>query len=216
MTTGFFRILKTAAIWPFLALAAVMLVLPAQAQFGKGYNFLSAIKDRKHAEAQEMVNDGATIVNTKDSSSGKAGLHYAIEDRNLTGVRLLLQWDANPNQADKKGVTPMALAIRLNFSDAVTWLIKKNADVNLANRSGETPLIIAVQLGRTEIVRMLVKAGANPDLTDNLAGLSARDYATRDRRKQKILAIIEGKEADDEKPKEQQGELIFTGIGDAT
>jgi ankyrin repeat protein len=106
----------------------------------------------------------------------------------------------------------MALAIRLNFTDAVESLIRHKANVNAPNRSGETPLIIAVQLDKPQIVRLLIKAGANPDITDNLAGLSARDYATRDPRKKHILSILEGTEAPEAAKTEKQGELDFSGF----
>ena len=39
-------------------------------------------------------------------------------------------------------------------------------------------------------MRLLLDAGANPDKTDNAAGLSARDYATRDPRARDILNLI--------------------------
>jgi ankyrin repeat protein len=43
------------------------------------------------------------------------------------------------------------------------------------------------------VVRLLLSRGANPDKTDNAAGYSARDYATRDPRAREILKLITDK-----------------------
>ena len=67
-------------------------------------------------------------------------------------------------------------------------------------------MIRAVQLRDSEMTRLLLKNGADPDRTDTLAGLSARDYATRDRRASAILAEIE--KADKEKKPETTGRFF--------
>ena len=46
------------------------------------------------------------------------------------------------------------------------------------------------------MVKLLLDAGADPDRTDNVAGYSARDYASRDPRSRDILKLI-----NDKKPK---------------
>lgn len=215
MTTGVFAKIRMRAVLSALALAGFGLTAPVLAQLGDGYKFIKAVKDRDLAEAEELINEGPTIVNTRENTTRRTALYYAIEDRYLLGARYLLQKGANPDHADKDGTTPMALAIRLNFTDAVESLIRHKANVNAPNRSGETPLIIAVQLDKPQIVRLLIKAGANPDITDNLAGLSARDYATRDPRKKHILSILEGTEAPEAAKTEKQGELDFSGFEEA-
>ena len=212
MKMGFFAKFKKLVVITAMTLAGFGLAAPVLAQLGDGYKFIKAVKDRDLVEAEKLINEGPTIVNTRDSSTRRTALHFAIEDRYLLGIRYLLQKGANPDHADKEGTTPMALAIQLNFTDAVEALIRQKANVNAANRSGETPLIIAVQLDKAQMVRMLIKAGANPDVTDNLAGLSARDYATRDPRKKHILTILEGKETPEAAKAEKQGELDFSGF----
>jgi hypothetical protein len=58
----------------------------------------------------------------------------------------LLQKGANPNLADRKGVTPLMLATQLGFIEGAERLIKSKARSMRTNRSGETALIRAVQL----------------------------------------------------------------------
>ncbi|MEO7240159.1 MAG: ankyrin repeat domain-containing protein, partial [Sphingomicrobium sp.] len=53
----------------------------------------------------------------------------------------------------------------------------------------------AVQQRQREIVELLLAVGANPDKADSAAGLSARDYATRDSRSRDMLKLIEAQKA---------------------
>ncbi|MEO9599155.1 ankyrin repeat domain-containing protein [Parasphingorhabdus sp.] len=183
-------------IW-LAAAATLSFSAPASAQFSESYNFLKAVKDRDGEEATKFLSKpGSVIVNTRDLSSGQTALHIVVERRDRVWVGFLLQKGANPNIADKEGMTPLMLATQLRFIDGVTVLLAKNARVDDTNKQGETALIRAVQLRDAELVRLLLKNGADPDRTDTLAGLSARDYATRDRRAASILAEIEKADAD--------------------
>ena len=176
---------------------------PALAQgFSDSYNFLKAVKERDGEEATKFLNKpGSTIVNTRDLSTGETGLHIVTARRDTTWLGFLLQKGANPNVRDKKGVTPLMLATQIRFVDGVRALLAKNAKIDETNNQGETALIRAVQLRDTELTRLLLAKGANPDRTDTLAGLSARDYAARDRRASAVLAEIERADAR-KKPKE--------------
>lgn len=82
------------------------------------------------------------------------------------------------------------LATRLRFIEGAELLLEARAQVDKANDSGETPLIRAVQLHDLAMIRLLVKHGANPDKRDTLAGMSARDYATRDSRNQSVIDVL--------------------------
>ncbi|WP_417612377.1 ankyrin repeat domain-containing protein [Parasphingorhabdus sp.] len=180
-----------------IAVAAISFAAPAAAQFSDSYNFLKAVDDRDGEEASKFLNrPGSVIVNTRDSSSGRGALHIVVERKDRTWLAFLLQKGANPNIRDKEGLTPLMLATQLRFVDGAKILLAKNADVNDTNKQGETALIRAVQLRDSELVRLLLANGADPDLPDTLAGMSARDYAKRDRRAAAILAEIEKSDAD--------------------
>jgi uncharacterized protein len=197
-----------------LAAAAMLVAQPAMAQFSDSYNFLKAVKDRDGAEAEKFLNEpGTVIINTKDDSSGETALHIVTARRDTTWLAFLLQKGANPNLADRKGVTPLMVATQLGFAEGAATLLKYKANVDGSNRSGETALIRAVQLRNPEMVRLLLKAGANPDKRDSVAGLSAREYAAQDGRSSAILGIIERK-GEAEEPAKKQGDLDFSGIGE--
>ena len=190
-----------------LAVAALSISAPAAAQFSESYNFLKAIKDRDGEEATKFLSKpGSVIVNTRDRATGETALHIVVARRDNIWVGFLLQKGANPNIADKEGVTPLMLATQLRFIDGVRTLLAKKAKVDESNKQGETALIRAVQLRDSELVRLLLANGADPDLTDSLAGKSARDYAKQDRRSAAILAEIE--KADSEKKPETEGHFF--------
>jgi uncharacterized protein len=199
-----------------IALAAALMLVsqPAMAQFSDSYNFLKAVKDRDGAEAEKFLNEpGSVIINTRDDGSGETALHIVAARRDATWLTFLLQKGANPNLADRKGVTPLMVATQLGFAEGAATLLKYKANVDGSNRSGETALIRAVQLRNPEMVRLLLKAGANPDKRDSVAGLSAREYAAQDGRSSAILGIIERK-GEAEEPAKKQGDLDFSGIGE--
>ncbi len=174
-----------------LALAMMSPAL-AQAQFSEGYNFLKAVKDRDGEKATNLLQKpGSTVVNSRDISSGENALHLVIARRDATWVNFLLSKGANANLADNAGDTPLMDAVQARFEDGVRLLIAHGAQVDKANDSGETPLIRAVQLRDVSLVRLLATQGANPDKRDSIAGMSARDYATRDTRTPGLMDAID-------------------------
>ncbi len=158
-------------------LGGLALPAPAAAQFqSEGYKFLKAVEDREGDVATEMLNQpGTTVINTRDITNGRTGLHIVVERSDIQWVRFLLQRGADPNIRNKKGVTPLQLATAMNFADAVEELVKKGANVNVSDQTGETPLIAAVHQRNVAMVRLLLDKGADPDRNDN-SGRSARDY----------------------------------------
>nr|WP_237437783.1 ankyrin repeat domain-containing protein [Altericroceibacterium endophyticum] len=152
--------------------------VPAQAQmFSEGYKFLEAVKKKDGETVTQMLDEpGSTLANSRDVTTGQSALHIVTERRDLTWIRFLTAKGANPNIADKNGVTPLILATQLGFTDGVAALVEAGARVDTPNSAGETPLISAVHSRDTAMMRALLEAGANPDRADN-SGRSAMDYA---------------------------------------
>ena len=77
-------------------------------------------------------------------------------------VTKLLAANADVNQADGYGETPLYVASQEGFTEIVTKLLAANADVNHAEEDDDcTPLFIASQKGHTEIVEKLIAANVN-------------------------------------------------------
>jgi ankyrin repeat protein len=175
------------------AVAFLTIAVPAAAQLNaESTQFVEAVEKRDGDKATELVRNRPRIVDSRNSK-GDTGLIIAISrsDREWTGF--LLNQGADPNLPGNGGDTPLIAAARVGFEEAAEWLLGMRAKVDGTNRMGETALIIAVQQRQIPLVKLLLNSGANPDKTDNAAGLSARDYATRDTRSRQILQLIEAK-----------------------
>lgn len=199
----------------FLKLALVISLFlglqnSAHAQFANtdSDQFLQAVDKREGAEATKFIDQG--LINTKQRVTGRTALHIVVERRDLRWLNFLLAKKARPDVKDRDGLSPLMRAVELNFVEGVESILRRNADVDFPNRSGETPLIKAIHLGRPNLVQILLDAGADPDRNDIIQGLSARDYAKRDPRKSRILALIE---ANDEKKRKATEEKSENGNG---
>jgi len=178
-----------------LSIAAAALAIattPAVAQFSDSYTFLNAVRQADGEKATKALQGSkATMVNTRDYSTGETALAITIKRRDLTWSSFLLGRGADPNIRDGQGNAPLHIAALLGFNEGAELLLRQNAQVNLANNSGETPLIIAVQQRNVSMVRLLLANGANPKQADRIAGKSARDYAADDPRGVAVLKVID-------------------------
>lgn len=176
-----------------VAIAGVALLAsaPAAAQLhSDGYKFLKAVEEKKHDEVNELLLKNATVIDSRDITSGRTALHIAAENREYAWLSYLLGKGANPNIADKRGVTPLMLASQIGFVEAVNALAQSGAKVDTPNVTGETPLISAVHRRDLAMLRVLLLSGADPNRADN-SGRSARDYAALAGPGSQLLAEID-------------------------
>lgn len=175
-----------------LLLAPALLPSAATAQYqSDSYKFLQAIRDSKRTDVVNALSKpGSQIVNTKDPTTGETALHITARRGDLPYTTFLLQKGADPNSRDARNNTPMMAAVDAGHGELVPLLAAGHANPNLTNASGETPLIRAVQRRDLGLVRELLTAKADPDQRDNIAGMSARDYAGRDPRATAIVKLL--------------------------
>lgn len=184
---------RTRVAWiGFLAFA---LAAPAGAQMGMSDSstFLKAVRDRDGAKATELLEKpGATsLIRAHDYGTGDTALHVAAKRRDLTWLQFMLAKGADVNARDRQGMTALADAAQLGWAEGAQQLVAIGAQVDLADDRGETPLILAAQARNAGVVSVLIQGGADPRLTDNVAGLSALDYATRDGRSPAIVKLLQ-------------------------
>lgn len=166
---------RTTAIAIFLALG---LTAPAAAQFSDAYGLIKAVRDKDVNKAREILDKpGSTTINAREPATGDAPIHIVVKQRDIAWLGFMLQASADANARDRDGNSPMVLAAIGRWTEGLQLLVAIRADVDRRNNSGETALIKAVQAGDVGNARILLDAGASPDLTDNVAGRSARDYA---------------------------------------
>ncbi len=170
---------------------------PLAAQmFSDGYQFLKSVKDREGDEVTNALNEtNSAIINTRDKVSGETAVHIVTQRRDALWIRFLTSRGANPNIADKDGVTPLMIAVNLGFFEGVEALLEAGAMVDVTNSTGETPLISAVHRREIPMIRLLLAKGANPDRSDN-SGRSARNYAALQTAGSRILAEFEQADKD--------------------
>jgi ankyrin repeat protein len=190
----------------WLAALAVGLAAPAAAQTKPdSETLLEAIEEQRSNEVIAMVTRrGRAIVNTR-GYSGVTPLTAAMRKRATPFVSYLLQNGADPDLAERGGDTALMIAARSGNVEGVTTMLAGGAKVDAANRQGETALIIAVQNHQAQAAKRLLEAGASATRTDSASGLSARDYALRDRRSGEILRLIDSVKA---KPKFIAGPVL--------
>jgi len=164
----------------------------AVAQIGPdSERFIDAIEKQRSDDVIDLVTKkGRAIVNVR-GFSGATPLTTAMGKRATQYVLYLLENGADPDLADRNGETPLLIAARLGYAEGVAAMLGAKASVDATNRQGETALIVAVQIRNVPIVKRLLEAGASASHTDNASGLSARDYAARDRRSSEILKLID-------------------------
>ena len=174
-----------------VAALAVMVAPGAEAQrFSEGYRYLEAVRKADGAELTKILNNPSSRIVDARSDAGEGALHIVAKRSDSTYLNFLLARGANPNLQDGQGDTPMMTALLNGFVPGVELLLQRKANVNLGNNRGETPLIRAVQLRNLEAVRLLLANGADPDQTDNVAGMSARDYAKVDTRAPAVSKML--------------------------
>lgn len=165
--------------------------MPVQAQFSDSYLFLKAVRDKDINKANDILKKpGNTLINTRDRDSGETALIIAAKRSDLGWIGYLLQQGADANARDRDGNSPLILASISGFVEGARVLLYVKARVDLQNSLGETALIKAVQARDGVLTKMLLDAGANPDLTDNAAGYSARQYGAQDGRTSTASKLI--------------------------
>lgn len=111
---------------------------------------------------------------------GATPLVRAAQSSDLTLMKLLLAYGADPMIATVHGDTALTAAAGIGWVEGVTYersqkenaqavklLLDLGLDPNAANRDGRTPLMGAAMKGRNEVVQMLVDKGARLDARDN-------------------------------------------------
>lgn len=185
---------RALAVSMVLATAAV----PAfgQQSFSDSFTFLKAVRERDGAKVTELVSaPGSVVINARDRTNGEGALHYTVRARDLTWLAFLLNKGARPDLQSNRGDTPLTLAAQIGWLDGAEQLLSRRASVDLANGRGETALILATQRRDLPMVRLLLARRADPKRTDNVAGMSALDYAKQDPRAGAVLKLLEAKAA---------------------
>merc|ERR1711970_1258808 len=90
---------------------------------------------------------------------------------NTDMVSLLLEYGADPNIADQKGVAPLALASSGGHLDVVMVLVQCGAEITRVNNAGVCALVMAAQQGELPVLEYLLAQDWHGDIFSQQLGL---------------------------------------------
>jgi ankyrin repeat protein len=120
--------------------------------------------------ADILLNHGASLKANDTSFQGRTPLHWAVESKNISMTRLLLERGADVDAVDRlRGRTPLHCATHDTSLSIVDVLLAKHADVHVSSTySKETPLHLACGAGHVQLVNRLLEHGASIKAQDFL------------------------------------------------
>jgi uncharacterized protein len=158
----------------------LLLALPRVALSGAFEDFFVAIKFDDEYRLRMLLLKGMDPDTVNEQ--GFPAIIFGMLQNSPNAVRLLLSSSKlNPNQADRRGETPLMVACTLNKPEWVEALLAKGATTGVDGQW--TALHNAAASGSSESIELLVKAGAKIDV------LSPNDTTPL------MMAAREGREA---------------------
>lgn len=138
----------------------------------KEQKLVTAILENDLKKTEKLLKKGLSA-NTKDQLETPI-LQLAAQQGNYELVKLLIKYDANVNEMNRVGQTPLAWAARFEHVAIVELLLKSGADPNVTGNTYQlTPLIGTAVNGNVAIGSLLIQNGATIDTKDVVNNASA-------------------------------------------
>lgn len=153
--------------------------IPIDARNQKGETaFLRSLKDGDLSSAHLIMNAGSDIHIPDHNGLFPLNAAFRFQDtikENLNLIQNMLSAGAAPDTCDPWGETPLFLAVKRHWDDALQLILSYPVDVHHAadpeshNRKNSqiTPIMLAVRDGQTKIAERLLHAHADPNSTLN-------------------------------------------------
>ncbi|KAG2207011.1 hypothetical protein INT47_008480 [Mucor saturninus] len=140
-----------------------------------------------------LIDTGEANVNTIDEQ-GNTLLHLAASNDFIDAIPLLIEKGIPVDKHNRRGISPLAIAISLGYIEAANALIEGGADVNGKTRFA-TVLHHAVTWNRLEIVKKLVELNCDVDVV-NVLDETPLYLAVQQRKIDIVRFLIEDAKAD--------------------
>lgn len=127
--------------------------------------------------------------------AGCTTLHTAASKGNVKAIERLVNEEANIDETDDNGKTPLMYAVILNQKESVMALLKAGADVNTQSDTGNTALHEAILQGNSKFCSLLLEKGASTKIR-NKQGKTALELA-RDMHNQSFYDLLSSHDVPD-------------------
>ena len=115
-----------------------------------------------------------------------------VAEGDHAGLDAALRAGADPNTADRWGVTALTQAAARGDLESVKLLLSGGAAPDQASDAGNTPLMAASARGHLEVIQALLDRGADPVGT-NKWGFGPKDWGTWPPNSADVLALLESR-----------------------
>ncbi|HYV61408.1 MAG TPA: ankyrin repeat domain-containing protein, partial [Bryobacteraceae bacterium] len=127
----------------------------------------------------------ALTLTAADDPDGTTPLHWAVRANDVTATQRLLRSGANPDAANRYGVTPLSLAAENASAPLIQVLLQAGAHPT------DSILMTSARTGNGEAVRMLLARGANANARESSLGETALMWAAAENHPDAVRALIE-------------------------
>lgn len=117
-------------------------------------------------------------------------LQDAVRSNDLVSVQKLLRSGANPNTANRYGVTPLSLAADNANPEMIAALLKAGADPSATLPGGQTLVMSAARTGNADAVKLLLDRGVDPNAKENTNGETALMWAASENHPDAVKMLV--------------------------
>ena len=107
-----------------------------------------------------LISHGVTL-ETQSLFEHKTALHFAVREKNIGIIRMLLDQNAHVNAQDIYGSAAIHYAAQSGEESIVMLLLEHQADLELRDKEGWSALHFAADEGHQHLVRLFLKRGAD-------------------------------------------------------
>ncbi|MBZ5632575.1 MAG: ankyrin repeat domain-containing protein [Acidobacteriia bacterium] len=132
-----------------------------------------------------LVGALAFTLTAADDPDGTTPLHWAVRANDLDAAQRLLRSGADPDAANRYGVTPLSLGAENASAPLIQALLQAGAHPTSAI------LMDAARTGNAEVVRMLLARGADANARESSLGETALMWAAAENHPEAVRALIE-------------------------
>lgn len=147
------------------------------------------INKGERVAALELINSGVDV--NQRSVDNTTALHWAVYQKDLALVQLLLQQGADPNLQNNYGASPVTVASEHGDYNIMLALIEAGGDVESPNQEDQTLLMAVARTGNTATAKLLLEHGANVQRREKWGDQTALMWAASQQQPAMIKLLLE-------------------------